>query len=138
MPAESTAVLLRRAAAHLDELAKGTTPGPWTWHTFHAVDELVHEPPTPSPVHPWNVLKVSHEDWPANAADKAWMATMSPVVAAPLAEWLRAEAHLADLCDARPDPIAEQLGIDQAALAPFDSPAVALARALLGETEAAP
>lgn len=134
MSAESPAVLLRRAADHLDELAKGATTKHGAWLADHTLpgDEACVMVVTNAEKGWAQILFAA--DWGTDA-DARWIAALSPVVAAPLAAWLRAEAHLADLCDARPDPIAEQLGIDQAALAPFDSPAVALARALLGETE---
>lgn len=129
-----TAELLRRAADLIEQRAKTATNGPWRWDTFRDIDELTHPMGIGGmPVHPLNVLKVSHEDWPANDADKEWIAMLSPVIAAPLAAWLRIEADMADnpLCvvvEGAAKPLAARV---PATAQPF---ALAMARAILGET----
>lgn len=157
-PAESPADLLRRAAAKVRESATSATPGPWQWKTWRCpaeeggphhvncpgIDELTHEfEPGPQgwPVHPANVVKVSHSDWPASSADRAWIALMSPALAEPLAAWLEAEASCVETQESVGENVPKML--DELAGEPMDSElrvfisttptAVAFARALLDE-----
>lgn len=102
MPDRSAADTLRAAADRLQSLADAATPGPWEWRTVRDIDELTHPQEISGwPVHPLNVMKAGHEDWPPGDADKAWTATFSPTVAAPLVEWLRTEADDAAAVDAQ-------------------------------------
>lgn len=115
---ETSADLLRRAADRLDELAGMATPGPWliefnfTGETPQALfvecdEDLVRDCYDGTR----GIGALDH------SPDNVWAATLSPHVAAALAVWLRSAADDAD-----------EIGPDFRA--------VAVARALLGETEA--
>lgn len=88
MPTESTAALLRRAADHLDELAKGATTAHGPWLDDHTLpgDEACVMVVTNADKGWAQILFVA--DWGTDA-DARWIAALSPVVAAPLAAWLR-------------------------------------------------
>lgn len=95
--------VLTRAADQLEALAAAATPGPW--HYVHTDDGYAMslyavgtEPDNDSPrsfvaatLLQTGSPQVAH---PAGrwSQDAAWIATMSPVVAAPLVEWLRLTA----------------------------------------------
>lgn len=78
---ESPSALLERAAAHLEQLAEH----------FKGYERAAQEEPqrVGSPVTWW---AYDTSDRNATRAAKAWLETMSPVVAVPLVEWLHAEA----------------------------------------------
>lgn len=124
--AESPAVLLRRAATHLDELAKGATPGPWSRPYPGASCLAAPAPGDEDPVYTGRgqVEVIRSAVWEGTGEfvrsrtdrDLDWIAALSPVVAAPLAEWLRETAEYIGAVQCSP-PVG----------------AVALARALLGD-----
>ncbi|MBM7805364.1 hypothetical protein JOD57_001201 [Geodermatophilus bullaregiensis] len=75
--------MLRTAADRLDALAARTTPGDWRAGGLLATrPEVVAHLPDGSTEH------VAE----ARARTGAWIATLSPALAAPLANWLRAAA----------------------------------------------
>ena len=75
--------LLRTAADRLEELAARTTPGDWRTAGLLATrPEVVAHAPGGGTEH------VAE----ARAATGAWIAALSPALAAPLARWLRAAA----------------------------------------------
>jgi hypothetical protein len=76
--------LLREAADRLERLAVRSTPGDWrTTGLLASRPEVVAVRPDGGTEH------VAE----ARAASAAWITTLSPTVAEPLAAWLRAEAE---------------------------------------------
>lgn len=122
---DSPSALLRRAATRVEELAAAATPGPWVSVESYFEEWLVDSPSS-------NIANESSCGG-IEKGDAEWMALAGPQVAAPLAAWLRAEADLAEVVDRRPGPIADMTGMGSTSLAPFDSPALTLARVLLHE-----
>lgn len=161
MPAESTAVLLRRAATRLDELAKGATSGPWARRRPGAcyLDAAAPADEHPAFVRSGRVEVIRAAVWEGTGGefvrartdrDLDWIAALSPVVAAPLAAWLRDVAedeeheqrerteHCPE-CDGTGqvydgDPLPFPCS-DCLLRRDDDWPPLAAARALLGETE---
>lgn len=81
------ATLLRTAADRLEQLAARTTPGDWRVGGLLASrPEVVAHAPDGGTEH------VAE----ARARTAAWMAALSPALAAPLAAWLRAAADAPD------------------------------------------
>ena len=77
-------LLLRTAADRLEALAARTTPGDWRAGGLLATrPEVVAHSPDGGTEH------VAE----ARAGTGAWIAALSPALAAPLAAWLRAAAH---------------------------------------------
>lgn len=127
----SDADMLRRAGERLREVAGKATPGPW--FAEPALDDpryldLTH--PTTLP-NGWtgneSFVRWHYEGPPLLASDAEYVATMQPVVALALAEWI--EAHAADL--ARVDRIT------QTDSPPDTQRALAVARVVLGEESCA-
>lgn len=121
---ESPAEVLRAAARKLDDLAAAATPGPWAQAS---AEEMGHgyNPSVLGKNGQW-VAEAGPErgiDAPDGngTADSAWMAALNPAVAPALSAWLRAEADVV--------AVAIGHGIPQR----DDTPALAFARALLGE-----
>jgi hypothetical protein len=85
--------LLRTAATRLEELAARTTPGDWRTGGL-----LATRPEVIATLADGGTEHVAE----ARAATGAWIATLSPALAAPLAAWLRAAAD-----DDPVDPAAE-------------------------------
>ena len=77
------AALLRAAADRIDELAARTTGGTWTTRGLLAS--------RPEVVAGWPDGSTEHVA-EARARTAAWISTLSPALAGPLAGWLRAEA----------------------------------------------
>jgi hypothetical protein len=81
---EDGALLLRTAADRLEALAARTTPGDWRAGGLLATrPEVVAHSPDGGTEH------VAE----ARVRTGAWIAALSPALAAPLAGWLRAAAH---------------------------------------------
>ena len=81
---EDAAALLRTAADRLEALAARTTPGDWRAGGLLATrPEVVAHSPDGGTEH------VAE----ARAGTGAWIAALSPALAAPLAAWLRTAAH---------------------------------------------
>ena len=122
-----TAELLRRAADRIEQLAAEAKPGPWIRDT--GIDHQGGEVLLVSSANVTDQFPVVAEMGGTAVIDQrnaAWIATLGPQVAAPLAAWLREEAHLGPLYQ-----------IDGQNRDPdFPSPAVQLARAILGEEPA--
>ncbi|RKT85616.1 hypothetical protein SAMN05421805_12781 [Saccharopolyspora antimicrobica] len=91
-------VELRQAAATLRELAAKATPGPWRYNP----EKYYREPETlrfeeavfagPAGEAATTVALTGEVDDPQSMTDARWIATMSPVMAEPLAAWLEWEA----------------------------------------------
>lgn len=92
---------LRQAAATLRELAAKATPGPWRYNP----EKYYREPKTlrfeeavfagPAGMDATTIALTGETDDPQGMSDAAWIATMSPAVAEPLARWLDNEMVLA-------------------------------------------
>lgn len=126
---ESPAALLERAAARVEALAAKATPGPWrrhdTWldHGGHTATVLADAQPK-SPLVAW-LPTWEAEPWGQERRvwqNSAWMASMSPVVAAPLVELLRDAARRIEN-----NPQLDPSG------STFQRCALNMARAILGE-----
>lgn len=117
-PAETPADLIRRAAAMVRERATAATPGPWTAHLLPADEHHRHPAHWVKAEYP-DGAAVSSEvvaDCPWRQADADWIATMHPGVGPALAAWLEQAADALTGTDV-----------------PDNEPALATARALLGE-----
>jgi hypothetical protein len=77
-PPEPPSSLLERAAQRVEEFARSTSPAPWGLNLFADQVRDYHQEP------------IAYDTGERNAA---WMALMSPAVAAPLAKWLRNTAR---------------------------------------------
>jgi hypothetical protein len=80
---------LRAAAERLRAMAAKATDGPWRWNG----SQVDVEPTTRGT---YVVGDGQQEDDVVTPEDGAWIATMSPVVAEPLAAWLEAEGSYAE------------------------------------------
>lgn len=119
---ERTALLLRRAADRLEGLAGQAMPGPWVVtageHGMSDIEMADGRLP----------VVLGEGDGACSGQNAAWIAAMSPVVAAPLVAWLRSEAAEAlDHVRAPGDPEHRSLTI-----ARLFAPAVEFARLVLG------
>lgn len=85
---DSPSLLLQRAAEHLEALSVRVSVPPW-WVGLHG-DSVEADPET-----------VAHDV--LCDADAAWIAALSPAVAAPLVAWLRAIAANMDQAGIRED-----------------------------------
>lgn len=121
--AETSSALLRRAADRLDELAAAAPAGPWrdVQNGWCIRSEPTAERST------WATVT----DAPYPGASP-WITTLSPLVAPHLSSWLRAEATLLD-GPIQQDVNAGHVRIESPPVALPVSPALALARTILGE-----
>lgn len=109
-----SAELLRRAAAKLRETAAKATPGPWMTSRIAGIGSALHD----SELH----IHIPVGTTDVSAADGAWIALASPIIAEPLATYLENEATTAD----------ELTAIGLGPGEPYRL-ALTLARAVLGE-----
>jgi hypothetical protein len=109
--------VLTRAADRLTELAAGATPGPWVAYDDLGLRSIrsAAESPVCTDAEP------SHD----------WIAALSPVVAAPLIEWLRYSAAMWRMYEGRDWP-EEKV---RARVSTADLAAEKLARGVLGEEQ---
>lgn len=112
---ESPSALLERAAAKIEDLAHNAPAWPWR---MSGDGDLLGYGPTP-------IVYSGYGDVEVQWADGVfeWVCPMSPAVAAPLVEWLRAEAERATKAGER----------SWLAVQPRTARAVAFARVVLGE-----
>lgn len=127
---ETPAVVLRRAAARLVELAEATSRDRWeaveNYPDMWVVSALTDQPPVPrtgvrNPYIPSFYVAAEASDGDMQPGDAHYIAALGPQVAAPLSAWLRSEA--------------DQFERDGWSDAQGDWPPLAFARTLLGETE---
>lgn len=100
MSDETPEALLKRAADHLEKLARDATPGPWRRHDTHLpfggyTATVLTGQGRDIRLLAW-LPTMSNEPWDQTRNvwnDSKWMAAMNPTTAAPLVAWLRAEAR---------------------------------------------
>jgi len=120
MPERSPADALRTAAKLMRERATAATPGPWTPMALGSEGYLVlREHGTIRERGKGRVGRFGCKDWDDDRADAEYVASMHPLVALAVADWLDAEAASIE--------IYESADADKA---------LAVARAYLGETDA--
>jgi hypothetical protein len=98
-----SADLLREAAARLREVAGAATPGPWEvlWNAVAYVD-TVADPSDPTGQTPMQEpVKVAD----AGSSDRAYIATVSPLVGLAVAVWLDAESEVCVNDDVQNEPV---------------------------------
>jgi hypothetical protein len=149
MPEQSPAETLRAAASLLRQRAEEATPGPWKPMVLGSEGYLVHrDSGTIRERGRGRVARFGCKDWDADRADAEYVASMSPAVGVPLAEWLDADASSADsLLVWMPGGVSPLSGADHDAgwgcnrcYGWLDEckcwPSLTVARAYLGETDA--
>ncbi len=111
---------LKRAAAKLRQIGEQTTPGPWHAEQTISSDLIMDD---------CGVLVadcgLDEDVVPEIHADAAWIALANPAIAEPLADWLESDAGLIDDMTA--------VGFSDAILTAWFTPALTVARTILGE-----
>lgn len=124
--------LLDRAASKLEEMARGARLGPWRWEGDFPRRECPCDPlevdhgPKLVSEDSFEVIKAygyGGSGLDMDDGDGYWIAAMSPLVAAPLAEWLREMSLIYE-----EDPV-PRVGYGPGE--PYDSPALRFARLIL-------
>lgn len=125
--AESSAELLEKAAARLEELAASVEGGPWRQHDF-AGEPILLSKPSATDKTTWRTV-IGDGVKPAVIE---WVETMQPSVAAPLVELLRDVAGSMRK-HRRPGPDGTTYWLETGPTSAYQRTALTIARAILGE-----